>query len=238
MLSTQQQVEIIRCQIQDEQMEYMSVNDALGGGVFFHPELIDSEATAHSDNLIIRAIFKSVGFTFHDDRYNDHEMRAVTVGIPDGERLIKAAKQHAIPITLVDELEPIGQATPVKTFVDNYRAGLHTVGTAELDLYIHDVGFDHLPAIIVCGNDLMDIFSTIPQAQDDYEYSLQGQWLDNATSDISEGVLWKVLGAPRNDEFFERAALHLSRVVKTRVSAKKLIKIATNGLQTFATVNQ
>mgnify|MGYP001172792610 CR=1 FL=1 len=66
MKSVQQQIELIRGQIHEEGCEYIPIDDALGGGVFFYPEVIDSEAAAHSDNPIIRAIFKTVGFTFHE----------------------------------------------------------------------------------------------------------------------------------------------------------------------------
>ncbi len=224
------QIALLRNDIVQSGCELLLIDDALGGCVFFYPEALGDEATANVDNLVVRAILQCAGFTFHEDRLSDDLPTAFAIGIPDMERFSNAATANSLPITFHDELEPRSLTTPVSQFVDTYRAGRYPVGIGDLDLFVHDVSFDHLPAIIVCGDWLMKLTQRIPETNDRSEYVGQGVLLEAATANISQAILSLILNDDEHEDQLQLALNDIYTLTGQSLSLEALEKAILENL--------
>lgn len=97
---------------------------------------------------------------------------------PDTERLQRALAAQGVSVGL-QAVSTVSGTIPSQLYQATIRGRRHPVGTADLGLYAHDTGVDHMPAVIVYGDPLFDL--VLWHANDD---SL-GSVYDSITSNTS-----------------------------------------------------
>lgn len=141
-------------------------------------------------------IMSCVGMKFQaDDKGN-----LVEIWAPDPERLVSAAHNNGVPITLESEALGSNGAISNSQYKKIVDAGSHPVGTNKLFYYEHDtLAIDHMPAVIVLRGDLFTILS-LGQNVDSHKDS--AHVYDILTSNITNAIEAYIKGDMEDYEKF------------------------------------
>lgn len=160
------------------------VDDVYGGRVLAY-------AWANPDYRYedVRKVLQAVGFTF--EREHEGRMADYQPGTPDTVRLQAAAARNRVPLMLIAEASDSGNI-PASRYAAVVRNLCHPVGVANIDSYNHDTAYDHMPAVVVGGQNLLRLIRHVAgrAAKKDVEISKR---YDLATTYVS-GALLGLLG--------------------------------------------
>ncbi len=97
-----------------------------------------------------------------------------------------------VPLRFIDEtldgnMKIFYNAIPPEKYNGSIKDGFSPIGTRDLSYYGHDTETGHLPAILLCGRDLLDIYSPHIVPADEF-FSSQTDILDDMTATISSAM--------------------------------------------------
>jgi len=172
----------------------INIDDQYGGQVF---TIFNGDHNAKTENLYskvegidfrnftdskgVRDILSKVGFIYDYDQ----EGNLSNVLYPEPSRLVNACRKNNIPIELSGVSTFKNTRIPEALYQSIILRGKHPVGTASLSSYMHDIKFDHIPAVIVLGDNLFDIFRSNLFLDEQVELADK---YDTFTSEVSHAI--------------------------------------------------
>ena len=136
-----------------EENSPVEVNDIYGGRVF----LANRDQIRRFTTLQMRELMEVVGFKY-DIGEDGESIEALLM--PDPVRIKAATTLNDIPILFSSDNQGNNSRISANEYASIVASRYHPVGDSTLSYYSHDITVDHLPAVIVCGEDLFKIFET------------------------------------------------------------------------------
>ncbi len=161
---------------------YHQVNDEFGGEVIWIRGLND-----HNDfvPLATRQIMSRVGYLYDLDPEGD----LICAWQPNPHRFQMAAAENRVPIEFNQDGSGGSSATGQKIYISSIMRNKHPVKLDRMPWYEHDTNTDHLPAVIVCGDDLFDYINSSR-----FPVSVKGDAYDRFSSRLSLALKYLALG--------------------------------------------
>ena len=171
----------------------MAVDDIYGGQVYQHKDPRPNFVSAFASSPQMSKLMETVGFKYI---YDEDGTTMIDVLVPDPDRIQKAADMTGVPIHFEPGGKDGGSRLSAERYAEIVDSGHHPVGTESQFYYEHDIRTDHIPAIIVCGEELFTIFRTGSKY-----YSGKAHAYDVFTSQISTALMNLFAG---NTEEYDR----------------------------------
>ena len=178
-----------------EQNSPVEVNDIYGGRVF----LANRDQIRRFTTLQMRELMEVVGFKY-DIGEDGESIEALLM--PDPVRIKAATTLNDIPILFSSDNQGNNSRISANEYASIVASRYHPVGDSTLSYYSHDITVDHLPAVIVCGEDLFKIFETGTQY-----FEGEAHAYDSFTSSITSAIRCLFEGNMEQYEMIIRACI-------------------------------
>jgi hypothetical protein len=135
----------------------LAVDDVYGGQVYQNKGSRDYSISEFTSSPQMSKLMETVGFKYV---YDEAGTNIIDVLVPDPERLQNAADMIGIPIYFEPGSRDGSSNISAERYAEIVDSGHHPIGTESQHYYEHDIRPDHIPALIVFGEELFTILKT------------------------------------------------------------------------------